>query len=182
MTETRIHKPYEEYAISVNRLFVDRAGIRYREIQPSIHPGFENLYAACDRGVSAEDYVDATMRDFGFIGTANNSAEKAGAYNRAKAALVEFAARDGNWLRGMDGTLYRHTESGIALMRPEARDDGMFRFVIEHREGAQLDPLGRHLDKDGMVTGRYDGRDIDQALEAFEREHKHEEDGPRFGL
>lgn len=169
MQRISIDQPYRGYLSEVNRAFEEKSGVRYMEIQKTIHPNMEALKDAFDRGASVQDFVVSTMDMFGFIASSDYGDITAKAYNTAKAALLEFVIEDDRWVRGLKGAFYMQTDAGVAEIRPEANENGEFRFVIDHLGGAELDDYGRRLKSKGQIIGTFQSADIGDALDKFDR-------------
>lgn len=159
------------YLGGVDRMLLERAGVRYLKIRDSIHPGGEAFKVAFENGVPVEEFVSNTMSDFGLKSVSEiGSVSGAGYYNSTKAAMCEFAISSAWWTRGRDGFLYHETPDGVAVMRPVLdRKTGRYGFGIEFREGASMDRWLTGLKELGTVVARIGKMDIGDAVAEFEK-------------
>lgn len=160
-----------DYLKQVDNAMLEMAGVRYLDVWPDIHIGSEPWKDAFDRGVSPKQFVQDTMRDFGFVQAGKVcSADEAASFNRVKAAMSGFSwGNESGWMRGVDGTLFQETDDGVAVMKPvRCRNSGRYGFGIEYREGAVLDEFKTRLVENGTPAGRFAGFDMQKALEDYD--------------
>lgn len=158
-----------EYLKAVNAEMSQRASIRYMDVFKSLHGDLHMLRDAIDRGVGAVEFVERTIADFGLMRNGGEiGPELVHGFNRAQAAICEFAMGSEDWRLGTDGWVYRESDNGLGSLRPlKVRDGSGFGFGVFFHEGASLGEDGRAVNRgDGdPISGR---SDIADAVAEFE--------------
>lgn len=158
------------YLKSVNMEMNQRAAIRYIDIYKSLHGDLQMLRDAAERGVTPSDFAERTILDFGLMRNGGDiDPDLVRGFNRAQAAICEFAMSSDQWRLGTDGCVYHESDDGLGSLRPlKVKDGRQFGFGVLFHEGASLGADGRAVNRgEGEpVSGR---SDIADAVREYEK-------------
>jgi hypothetical protein len=155
-------KAFFAYQRDINSLMQQRYGVTYSEVRADLHDDNQHIKSSFDNGVSAVDIAQDIGYQSGFKSVDEKGVEYAAEYNRRKAALLQFASEENDFLRGNEGTLFMPYEGGVVTLTPVHKSDSnLWAFRAEIRDGAVLNPSMLEISNEGIVRDSFEGWDIE---------------------